>query len=149
MHYINSHVFPSSECSVYTKEGNLKPNKDLLDKLKHKEEACRGWKQAAWEEYKEIVWRRTGQLVRPISVSFCSLYRTKLHLSLYYIIIYQKGRNKHLLAGFFSTFTITSGGFFQFALEKRPFWSEHKKSQQLLLFLTQNLRTEVALLMGK
>ena len=32
-------------------------NKDLLDKLKHKKEAYRGWKQGqvAWEEYREIV----------------------------------------------------------------------------------------------
>ncbi|GAB0189727.1 hypothetical protein GRJ2_001438000 [Grus japonensis] len=32
-------------------------NKELLDKLKHKKEACRGWKQGqvAWEEYREIV----------------------------------------------------------------------------------------------
>ncbi|KFM11475.1 hypothetical protein AS27_04032, partial [Aptenodytes forsteri] len=32
-------------------------NKELLDKLKHKKEAYRGWKQGqvAWEEYREIV----------------------------------------------------------------------------------------------
>jgi len=32
-------------------------NKKLLDKLKHKKEAYRGWKQGqvAWEEYREIV----------------------------------------------------------------------------------------------
>ncbi|GAB0186661.1 mitochondrial enolase superfamily member 1 [Grus japonensis] len=32
-------------------------NKELLDKLKHKNEAYRGWKQGqvAWEEYREIV----------------------------------------------------------------------------------------------
>ncbi|KFQ76045.1 hypothetical protein N337_12204, partial [Phoenicopterus ruber ruber] len=32
-------------------------NKELLDKLQHKKEAYRGWKQgqAAWEEYREIV----------------------------------------------------------------------------------------------
>jgi len=31
-------------------------NKEVLDKLKHKKEAYRGWKQgqAAWEEYREI-----------------------------------------------------------------------------------------------
>ena len=32
-------------------------NKELLDKLKHKKEAYRGWKkrQVTWEEYREIV----------------------------------------------------------------------------------------------
>ena len=32
-------------------------NKELLDKLKHRKEACRGWKQGqvAWEECREIV----------------------------------------------------------------------------------------------
>jgi len=32
-------------------------NKELLDKLKHKKEVYRGWKQGqvAWEEYREIV----------------------------------------------------------------------------------------------
>ena len=32
-------------------------NKELLGKLRHKKEACRGWKQGeeAWEQYKEIV----------------------------------------------------------------------------------------------
>ena len=32
-------------------------NKELLDKLKHKKQAYRGWKQGqvAWEEYREIV----------------------------------------------------------------------------------------------
>ena len=32
-------------------------NKELLDKLKHKQKVCRGWKrgQAAWEEYREMV----------------------------------------------------------------------------------------------
>ena len=32
-------------------------NKDLLDKIKHKKEAGRGWKkgQVAWEEYRKIV----------------------------------------------------------------------------------------------
>ena len=32
-------------------------NKLLLDKLKHKKEAYRGWKQgqAAWQKYREIV----------------------------------------------------------------------------------------------
>ena len=32
-------------------------NKELLDKLKHKNGACRGWKQGqvAWEEYRETV----------------------------------------------------------------------------------------------
>ena len=33
-------------------------NKELLDKLKHKKEIYRGWKQGqvAWEEYRETVW---------------------------------------------------------------------------------------------
>ena len=32
-------------------------DKELLDKLKHRKEAYRGWKQGqvAWEEYREIV----------------------------------------------------------------------------------------------
>ncbi|KFV00164.1 hypothetical protein N340_13736, partial [Tauraco erythrolophus] len=40
-------------------------NKKLLDQLKHKKEAYRGWKQGqvAWEEYREIV-RATREQVR-------------------------------------------------------------------------------------
>ncbi|KAK4821805.1 hypothetical protein QYF61_003834 [Mycteria americana] len=39
-------------------------NKELLDKLKHKKEAYRGWKQGqvAWEEYREIVRAARDQL---------------------------------------------------------------------------------------
>ncbi|KFO13303.1 hypothetical protein N312_00590, partial [Balearica regulorum gibbericeps] len=39
-------------------------DKELLDKLKHKKEAYRGWKQgqAAWEEYREIVRAARGQV---------------------------------------------------------------------------------------
>ena len=40
-------------------------NRELLEKLKHKKEACRGWKQGqvAWEEYREIV-QAAGDQVR-------------------------------------------------------------------------------------
>jgi len=39
-------------------------NKELLDKLTHKREAYRGWKQGqkAWEEYREIVRAARGQV---------------------------------------------------------------------------------------
>jgi len=39
-------------------------NRELLDKVKHKKEACRGWKQGqvAWEEYREVVQAGRNQL---------------------------------------------------------------------------------------
>ena len=39
-------------------------DKELLEKLKHKQEAYRGWKQeqVAWEEYREIVWAAKDQV---------------------------------------------------------------------------------------
>jgi len=32
-------------------------NKEFLDKLKHRNKACRGWEQGqvAWEEYRDVV----------------------------------------------------------------------------------------------
>ncbi|GAB0177124.1 hypothetical protein GRJ2_000177600 [Grus japonensis] len=58
------HVFQAQESCIPTKrksgENARRPawmDKELLDKLKHKKEAYRGWKQGqvAWEEYREIV----------------------------------------------------------------------------------------------
>jgi len=39
-------------------------NKELLDKLEHKKEGYRAWKQGrvAWEEYREIVRAATDQV---------------------------------------------------------------------------------------
>ncbi|KAM9590815.1 uncharacterized protein ACIBXB_005869 [Morphnus guianensis] len=58
------HLLQAQERCIPTKRKSDKTtsrpawmNKELLDKLKHKKEAYRGWKQGqvAWEEYREIV----------------------------------------------------------------------------------------------
>ncbi|KFW68190.1 hypothetical protein AS28_13777, partial [Pygoscelis adeliae] len=58
------HLLQAQERCIPTKRKSGKnarrpawKNKELLDKLKHKKEAYRGWKQGqvAWEEYREIV----------------------------------------------------------------------------------------------
>ncbi|GAB0203667.1 hypothetical protein GRJ2_002832300 [Grus japonensis] len=58
------HLLPAQEQCIPTKKSSGKNaqrpawmNKELLDKLKHKKEAYRGWKQGqvAWEKYRETV----------------------------------------------------------------------------------------------
>ncbi|GAB0197925.1 mitochondrial enolase superfamily member 1 [Grus japonensis] len=58
------HLLQAQERCISTKRKSGKNaqrpawmNKELLSKLKHKKEACRGWKQGqvAWEEYRETV----------------------------------------------------------------------------------------------
>ncbi|GAB0209975.1 hypothetical protein GRJ2_003463200 [Grus japonensis] len=58
------HLLQAQERCIPTKRNSGKNtkrpswmNKELLDKVKHKKEAYRGWKQGqvAWEEYREIV----------------------------------------------------------------------------------------------
>ncbi|KAK4812942.1 hypothetical protein QYF61_002073 [Mycteria americana] len=64
VHLIRDHLLQAQERCIPTKRKSGKNarrpawlNKELLDKLKHKKEAYRGWKQgqAAWKEYREIV----------------------------------------------------------------------------------------------
>jgi len=55
---------PAKRRSGKTARRPARMNKELLDKLKHKKEACRGWKQGqvAWEEYREIVQAARDQI---------------------------------------------------------------------------------------
>ncbi|KFW71682.1 hypothetical protein AS28_14104, partial [Pygoscelis adeliae] len=52
-------------------------NKELLDKLKHKKEAYRGWKQGqvAWEEYREIVRAARDQVRKAKALTELNLAR--------------------------------------------------------------------------
>ncbi|GAB0209274.1 mitochondrial enolase superfamily member 1 [Grus japonensis] len=52
-------------------------NKELLDKVKHKKEACRGWKQGqvAWEEYRETVRAARDQVRKAKALIEISLAR--------------------------------------------------------------------------
>jgi len=52
-------------------------NKELLDTVKHENEACRGWKQGqvAWEEYREIVQAVRDQVRKAKALSELNLDR--------------------------------------------------------------------------
>ncbi|GAB0182184.1 mitochondrial enolase superfamily member 1 [Grus japonensis] len=52
-------------------------NKELLDKVKQKKEACRGWKQGqvAWEEYRETVRAAREQVKKAKALIEISLAR--------------------------------------------------------------------------
>lgn len=50
-------------------------NKELVDKLQHKKEICRGWKQKreAWEEYREVVRAAEDQVRKATALAELSL----------------------------------------------------------------------------
>ena len=52
-------------------------NKELLEKLKHKKEAYRGWKQGqiAWEGYRETVWVARDQVRKGKALTELNLAR--------------------------------------------------------------------------
>jgi len=52
-------------------------NKELLDKVKHKKKASRGWKQGqvAWEKYREIVRAARDQVRKAKALTELNLAR--------------------------------------------------------------------------
>ncbi|KFV01109.1 hypothetical protein N340_07767, partial [Tauraco erythrolophus] len=77
------HLLQAQEGCIPTKKlgrNARKPvwmNKELLDQLKHKKEAYRGWKQGqvAWEEYREIVQATRDQVRKAEALRELNLVR--------------------------------------------------------------------------
>ncbi|GAB0180070.1 mitochondrial enolase superfamily member 1 [Grus japonensis] len=71
-------------------------NKELLDKLKHKKEAYRGWKQGqvAWEEYRETVQAARDQVRNAKALIELNLARNVKDKKSFYRYVSEKRRTR-------------------------------------------------------